>query len=756
MRGIILKLILLATLVFFTGCEEEANQSTIKGTISETTGTAISGAEVVVYYADGNKTTHSDASGAYSFSELPSEGDVSLSVSKSGYVSVQQDVLLDGSEIVVDFTLQEDIVSPVLGELSGVIRNVAGEPLEGVHVFTQGYDTVTNAAGEYVLYIPTGETFSVSAELADYAQNSRNVVMEEDGVAQLDMVLVVVDKVMVFDVNTGATISTKGASVELGASSIVNQDGSAFTGNVVARVSFNQVTSSIGREAFPGDYIGLQTNGDETVLQSYGFIDVTLEDENGNTLRLADGATARLTYPMDSNIETTPATIPLWYYDIELGIWVEDGVAVYDAGTNTYSGTVSHFTTWNLDAKAERAVFQGCVEDASGLRIENAALVVEAQGWMKVKQNEDAQGAFKFINAPANFPITLTALSGDSSSTPLTFTLSTGETRELGCLVLDQGANTGFASVSGRVLNSDGTPMSNTHMRIKDNGEDLGYLYTDANGYFQTDIYTRPQSNKLTLSIQQSSFLYIDKTYQLDKFTVNTNLGDIELKTSLIKGCVVRPDGSSDFTGTNLVSVDALRSNTRVSIDQNGQFSFVAEQNNFARTMYIFADNYTLTRAEKFNANADVVDMTDTCFVLEPAADINETVSVDFASDFATDYLLVDFGELMTANDINPRLYDALMGGYTEVNGQQVENEKLKSGSFSLSKNGVYRVFAMREDYSAPLQGTLTITVKGKSYVLEIPKTFSSYNWLGFGIEVHQGKIKVVEINRSTYDGRPS
>ena len=43
--------------------------------------------------------------------------------------------------------------------------------------------------------------------------------------------------------------------------------------------------------------------------------------------------------------------MPLWYFDEQKGMWVEEGVATKQG--NQYVGTVNHFTDWNCDIPSE-------------------------------------------------------------------------------------------------------------------------------------------------------------------------------------------------------------------------------------------------------------------------------------------------------------------------------------------------------------------------------------------------------------------
>ena len=101
-------------------------------------------------------------------------------------------------------------------------------------------------------------------------------------------------------------------------------------------------------QTFPGDFQATRTDGSEAFLTSFGVLQVELYSEEGRKLQLAENSEAILTIPVPLSMQQeAPQTIPLWYFDLEEGIWIEDGQAQLQG--NTYKGSVSHFTPWNAD-----------------------------------------------------------------------------------------------------------------------------------------------------------------------------------------------------------------------------------------------------------------------------------------------------------------------------------------------------------------------------------------------------------------------
>lgn len=660
------------------------------------------------------------------------------------------------------------------GTVSGVIKDVAGNPIDGAKVTTGTSETTTDKDGRYTIAASPSAKVSITASHKNYAPNSKNTEVVLNQESNLDITLAVVDRVVVFNALDGASITTKGASVYLTANKFARQDGSPYTGSVTAKVSFNQVTSSVGAEAFPGDYIGVESNGSETVLQSYGFIDVTLEDSDGNPLQILADAT--LVYPLDPQLALDPNfeepndgdTIPLWYYDSERGAWIEDGSAFYDSVTQTFTGTVSHFTTWNLDAKVPRAVYKSCIEDALGKRVPTANVYLTTPGWSRVFTNNDVNGEFGFYNAPSGLTMKLRAKLGEYVSEEKTILLAAGEVRnDSECLQLNVDASTFFFSVSGKIIDQDGIAIQNAYIRLYDQNTYLGSISTDADGDFLSNEYLRPINGKVRLVISANS-LEIEREYLIDDKNTITNIGTLEIRAMTVTGCVQRADGTTNFidprsyatapaypvqrvssiygnyTLANSIYIDRPYFNSIGDIDSNGQFTFTIEQNNLDREVFVFADDRTLTKQFTIEANQNTLDFSNQCLVLEPSIQINKPVEVRTVSANPDAYLGISFtysGYYDTV-DIDKNIIGF---EYYDVDNNLIPAEKTQRTVFPLTDNGLYNIYQFT-DYTY-VNGTISVILNGTTYTVVIPENSTAYNWYGFIISVYQGKIEVIDIN---------
>jgi len=666
--------------------------------------------------------------------------------------------------------------------ITGTVSDMSGNPLEGATVFVGSTKTLTDENGEFTISTEASEV-SLSAELENYVQNSRVVSVTSGKLAEQNLKLSKVGTVKSFDASSGASIKSQDATVDLPTNSYVLDDGSAYTGEVTAKVTYNRVTTVTGKEAFPGEFIGQESDSNETkVLQSYGFINVTLESEDGKDLNLADNSKATLTYPMDSNIEDTPATIPLWYFDTTKGIWIEDGVATYDATTNTYSGTVTHFSTWNLDKKFDGATLKGCVEDATGEKVTLSDIYISAAGWSKNVRNSDANGEFEFINAPSGITLSIVAKVDDLSSAEQNVTLSSGESKTMDdCLSIDINASEVFANVKGKLVDGDNNAVTNQSIYISSiidgTTNNFSSVYTDSKGEF---IFTFKRSNidNIKLSTYKwvnSQYITFDNSYEIDPAKSVTDVGSIVLATTTVNACVTLESGSSTSSegvttladGTTVddgttVSSDGFTtfgSNTRelastsaYNIDyysgtfsESGMFTYTFKQDNLAHTLYAHVydsegEKYTLTGKLDVLANETTKNLTDAneCIQLHKMKTVSSSTSASISTTNSNVYLEVSFAKGYSFHGHGDNLIDS--------------SSKLKSGSFELSKNGTYTVRQVADNYEhVAFNGTVTLKIGSDTYTLTIPSdtTANAEWWTAYTIEVYDGDIKVTEVNKA-------
>lgn len=259
------------------------------------------------------------------------------------------------------------------GTLLGQVTDPTGVPIEGVKVsIFKGPSITSNESGLYTL---TGvkpkkrvvvqfekdgyATTQLIARLKTKPNKFRDEDEDEDDDKDSDKSthneklsrVTLATKVMVpiaarqtINAQAGGSVSHNGYKVTFPAG------GLDTVGDVEVSLSPVNIYSDEVR-AFPGEFSGISSSGQRVRLKAFGLMDVEIK-QNGRTVRLRPGSTARLEIPLHQNTQLTPAqTLPSWWFDATRGAWREDGFGQVSASTDLPSrlavvGEVSHFTSW--------------------------------------------------------------------------------------------------------------------------------------------------------------------------------------------------------------------------------------------------------------------------------------------------------------------------------------------------------------------------------------------------------------------------
>lgn len=229
------------------------------------------------------------------------------------------------------------------------------------------FSAETNSTGKATLRYPEGtNALTIYSDAEGYAEFGRTFNFDTETIA---VSLIPVHTNVTIDSGSENEILVDGESIiSLPANAFVDADGNAFSGNIDAELTV--IDPREDPELMPGQYEALDsTTGEISNIESFGAINATFEDADGNPLQLASGQTATVRIPLSGDSSDAPENIPLFYYDDESGYWVEEGSATLTeiSGEFFYVGTVSHFTTWNADRVYETVYLTGCAvnEDSS-------------------------------------------------------------------------------------------------------------------------------------------------------------------------------------------------------------------------------------------------------------------------------------------------------------------------------------------------------------------------------------------------------
>ncbi|GEM_PF-5729706 len=201
----------------------------------------------------------------------------------------------------------------------------------------------------------------------------------------------------------------QGAHIIIDASVAYNdRQGNLYTGTNRAELTYLDITSIEGKNAFTGDFSGINSNGVAVQFSSYGLISLLLKDSSGEALTLAPNETITLRFDATPSLEQQ-TTLPLWYYDYEQGLWFEEGTAELQQD-GTYEGEVSHLGTWsiNLPLEEESGIYRGRMVDGNGEAKSHVRVQAIGTNWISRDLTTDEDGFFELEVVP-NSSFTLAA-----------------------------------------------------------------------------------------------------------------------------------------------------------------------------------------------------------------------------------------------------------------------------------------------------------------------------------------------------------
>jgi len=257
----------------------------------------------------------------------------------------------------------------VTANLQGRVVDQNGVPVQGAAVTSGVASTTTDVNGVFSFSsISLSSRFGfVQVVKSGFFTGSRSIITNPGASNYVNIQLIPMTATGTFPAPTGGKIAVQtGDTAAFAASSVVEAaTGAAYTGTVHVFATYLDPTDSNLYKYMPGDLRGIGSDGNETALQSFGMIDVEMQDDAGNKLQLASGQQAMLTWAIPASLQAAaPATIPLWYFNDTTGKWIQQGTATRLG--NNYVGQVGHFTFWNCDAPIGTVNFSIYVKDQHG------------------------------------------------------------------------------------------------------------------------------------------------------------------------------------------------------------------------------------------------------------------------------------------------------------------------------------------------------------------------------------------------------
>ncbi len=501
---------------------------------------------------------------------------------------------------------------------AGVIGFVVDEnqtPVEDAVVKLNGNTFTTDAYGHVFIENENLNALGtlVEVEKDGYFEGSRRFFPIEGKQSRIKIQLLEKTFDKSFDASNGGTIEiSNGAKVEFSPSSIMTANGNAYSGTVHVAAKWMDPSLSATLDQMPGNLQGVNSQVEQVALGTYGMIAVELEGDAGESLNIAEGNTAKITMPVPSNmVSTAPSEIPLWSYNEEYGLWVEESTATLQGGN--YVGDVSHFSFWNCDIPFDFVNLEMTLIDDNGAPLNNYLVTLTISGSSNnpltsgsgySDQNGNVSG---FI--PANETLTMNVL--DACGDVL-FTQDIGPfsvDTNLGDITIS-GTNVNSTTVTGNLLDCSGADLNEGIVIAQFQGQTV-YHYTSTSNFSMTFSTCNSTSEIEVIAINPATLDQSDVVLA----TANTqnDLGDIiACGNSLGNYILMTIDGVTAVF--NEPSVDASQNSTYIQVSSPNQDYFIGfgfegittgdyTNNSYSEVIFnsVFGWNYDLVTFTSFD-----------------------------------------------------------------------------------------------------------------------------------------------------------
>ena len=280
------------------------------------------------------------------------------SVFDGGYLQ-QRKYQYDNGNVVTNASLIYTLTSEIeageaAAQVIGFVFDQGGNPISGVTVTSSnGQSGTTDISGGF-LFAATAGAQKVTASKTGYFDNFKMITV--GGITNMNIVLQTQTGIQSSVPLTGLTSGTvtgtgtgrpsNNAEVSFPANAIVD-GGNNPVASATMKIGNILVSDTGATDIFPGTFLG-EISGSDEPIESYGYVNVSVEDGGGNSLSLnpAIGATVRMPVNPDPVGENTIAT---WRLNETTGVWEQGSNATRVGASNVFEFNVTSFSWWNID-----------------------------------------------------------------------------------------------------------------------------------------------------------------------------------------------------------------------------------------------------------------------------------------------------------------------------------------------------------------------------------------------------------------------
>jgi hypothetical protein len=453
-------------------------------------------------------------------------------------------------------------VTRIANSVLGMVIDEDGLPVADALVSMETSTTLTDENGVFRLnnvQVPSNRAF-VKVEKAGYFHGSRTYIPSKGSLDRVRIRLLERTIVSSFAASQGGVAQLDDdLTVTFPANGFVDLNGNTYSGNVDVAAVYLDPTDPQLAEIMPGNLYALNADNEEQILQTFGMAGVELTGDQGQELQIADGQKAELRMQVPGALlADAPASIPLWHFDEEEGIWMEEGSASLIG--NEYVGQVAHFSFWNCDVPSDFVYLDGKVIYKGGQPIAGLLIEIESASSGTAYGTTDEEGVFEGY-VPNDDPLVLNILN-ECGMVVYSQDLGTlSNDVSLPTIELDPSTlSTNFSEIEGSVENCDGEPVQNGYVLIDLEGENNSITLPISNGTFSGVVATCTATELLVVAIDQDAdkevSIIVDVEPEIDLGTLVAcdNLQEfIEYTMDGITYTLIEDLGIIDSVGSTLI-----------------------------------------------------------------------------------------------------------------------------------------------------------------------------------------------------------
>jgi Carboxypeptidase regulatory-like domain len=316
-----------------------------------------------------------------------------------------------------------------------------------------------------------------------YYPFSRAYYVENNSFQNITVQLLKKTQTAVVNAASGGTVEVPGGPRLLfPANAVVTTSGQPYSGAIRVFATYLDPMDPNLALNMPGDLRGIDQQGIERALVTYGMIGVELEGSGGQPLQVAPGSSVTLQMPVSpAQAANAPNRIPLWHFDVEDARWVEEGFVQKEG--NMFVGQVSHFSFWNVDVPFNLVEISGKVylnDDQHPYAGAKIRLTLQSDS-SSAYATTDAMGCYKG-GVPQGGTFTMEILDACGE---VIFTQTIGPINESQMLppVILTSSGPNQVSFSGTLLDCAGAPVTNGYVKVVIDNQSWT-AFTDINGAF--------------------------------------------------------------------------------------------------------------------------------------------------------------------------------------------------------------------------------------------------------------------------------